>query len=82
MLTGEGPVECDVIVCGDDHNAVQTVRHLAAKISGVRALDGGPLDNARVLEQITALLIGFSVRNKTHCGIRITGLPPSALVSR
>src|SRR5208337_2865587 len=39
MLTGEGPVECDVIVCGDDHNAVQTVRHLAAKISGVRALD-------------------------------------------
>jgi len=82
MLTGEGPVECDVIVCGDDQNAVKIVRHLAAQIPGVRALDGGPLENARVVEQITALLIGFSVRNKTHCGIRITGLPPSALVSR
>jgi len=80
MLTDEGPVECDVVVCGDDHKAIQIVRHLAAKIPGVRALDGGPLENARVLEQITALLIGFSVRNKAHCGIRITGLPESALV--
>ena len=80
LLTDEGPVDCDVIVCGDDREAVKTVRHLAAKIPGVRALDGGPLENARVLEQITALLIGFSVRNKTHCGIRITGLPPSALL--
>lgn len=80
MLTDEGPVECDVVVCGDDHKAIQGVRHLAAKIPGVRALDGGPLENARLLEQVTALLIGFSARNKTHCGIRITGLPPSALV--
>jgi len=82
LLTDESPVECDVIVCGDDRDAVKTVRHLAAKIPGVRALDGGALENARVLEQITALLIGFSVRNKTHCGIRITGLPASAFVSR
>lgn len=80
MLTDEGPVECDVIVCGDARDAVNSVRQLAARIPGVRALDGGPLENARVLEQITALLIGFSVRYKTHCGIRITGLPPSALV--
>jgi len=77
-LTSDGPVECDVIVCGDDREAVKTVRHLGAKIPGIRALDGGPLENARVLEQITALLIGFSVRHKTHCGIRITGLPKSA----
>ena len=81
LLADDGPVECDVIVCGDDRDAVKTVRHLAAKIPGVRALDGGPLENARVLEQITALLIGFSVRNKTHCGIRITGLPKSAVIS-
>lgn len=80
LLADDGPVECDVIVCGDDREAVEIVRHLAAKIPGIRALDGGPLENARVLEQITALLIGFSVRNKTHCGIRITGLPNSAIL--
>jgi predicted dinucleotide-binding enzyme len=44
----------------------------------VRALDGGKLENARILEQITALLIGLNIRHKGHGGIRITGLPPEA----
>jgi NADPH-dependent F420 reductase len=78
MLGGEGPVDCDVIVCGDDPKATETVWQLAAKIPGVRALDGGKLENARIVEQITALLIGFNIRNKAHSGIRITGLPESA----
>jgi 8-hydroxy-5-deazaflavin:NADPH oxidoreductase len=78
MLTKEGPVDCDVIVCGDNPNAVATGRELAERIPGVRGLDGGPLANASAIEQITALLIYFSVRNKSHCGIRITGLPPRA----
>jgi len=78
MLNSEGPVECDVIVCGDDAEANKLVRGMAAKIPGVRALDGGKLENARILEQITALLVGFNIRNKGHSGIRITGLPPEA----
>ena len=51
---------------------------LAAKIPGVRAIDGGKLENARIIEQITALLIGLNIRHKGHGGIRITGLPPEA----
>jgi 8-hydroxy-5-deazaflavin:NADPH oxidoreductase len=78
MLTTAGPVDCDVIVCGDDPDAVKAARQLAARIPGIRGLDGGRLANACVLEHITCLLIHFSVRNKAHCGIRITGLPPSA----
>jgi NADPH-dependent F420 reductase len=78
VLNGDGPVECDVIVCSDDRNALQTARALAAKIPGVRALDGGKLENARILEQITALLIGMNIRHKGHTGIRITGLPDAA----
>jgi NADPH-dependent F420 reductase len=78
ILNAEGPVDCDVIVCGDDAEACKTVRALAAKIPGVRAIDGGKLENARILEQITALLIGLSIRHKGHSGIRITGLPPAA----
>jgi len=57
---------------------IHFTRTLAAKIPGVRALDGGKLENARVLEQITALLIGLNIRHKGHSGIRITGLPPEA----
>jgi NADPH-dependent F420 reductase len=80
ILNAEGPVDCDVIVCSDDVEAGKTVRELAAKIPGVRAIDGGKLENARILEQITALLIGLNIRHKGHSGIRITGLPPAAYV--
>jgi 8-hydroxy-5-deazaflavin:NADPH oxidoreductase len=78
LLNADGPVDCDVIVCSDDPNAIQVVRNLAKKIPGVRALDGGKLENARIVEQITALLIGLNIRHKGHSGIRITGLPPAA----
>ena len=78
MLNAEGPVECDVIVCSDDAEAARTVRDLATRIPGVRAIDGGKLENARVLEQITALMIGLNIRHKGHSGIRITGFPPAA----
>jgi len=78
LLNGDDPVDCDVVVCSDDPDAAQLTRELAAKIPGVRAIDGGRLENARIVEQITALLIGLNIRHKGHAGIRITGLPPGA----
>jgi NADPH-dependent F420 reductase len=78
LLNGDAPLDCDVIVCSDDPDAAQLTRELAAKIPGVRAIDGGKLENARTVEQITALLIGLNIRHKGHAGIRITGLPPEA----
>jgi len=78
LLNGENPLDCDVVVCSDDPGAIQVACNLAAKIPGVRAIDGGKLENARILEQITALLIGLNMRHKGHGGIRITGLPPQA----
>jgi NADPH-dependent F420 reductase len=78
MLNGDAPLDCDVIVCSNDSDAAQLTRELAAKIPGVRAIDGGLLQNARIVEQITALLIGMNIRFKGHAGIRITGLPPTA----
>lgn len=81
MLHSPGPVDCDVVVCSDDAEAGKTVRALASRIAGVRALDGGKLENSRILEQITALLIGLNIRHKGHSGIRITGLPESAYIS-
>jgi 8-hydroxy-5-deazaflavin:NADPH oxidoreductase len=78
LLNGEAPLDCDVIVCSDDANASRLTRDLAAKIPGVRGIDGGKLENARIVEQITALLIGLNIRHKGHAGVRITGLPPEA----
>ena len=78
LLNGDAPLDCDVIVCSDDANASRLTRDLAAKIPGVRGIDGGKLENARVVEHITALLIALNIRHKGHAGVRITGLPPEA----
>lgn len=78
LMGGDNPLDCDVIVCSDDPDAAQLTRELAGKIPGVRPIDGGKLENARIVEQITALLIGLNMRHKGHAGIRITGLPATA----
>ena len=68
-------VDCDALICGDNAEAKTTVSKLAETIPGVRAIDAGPLENARFLESSAALLIALNLRHKvTHSGIRITGL--------
>jgi NADPH-dependent F420 reductase len=69
-------IDSDVIVCSDSHEVRKAVMEIAEKIPGVRAIDGGRLENSRIVEQITALLIGINIRYKVaDAGIRITGLP-------
>jgi NADPH-dependent F420 reductase len=70
------PVECDVIVSGAKA-ARQRVMELCGLVEGLRGVDGGPLSNARIVEEVTALLIGLNIRYKVPegLGIRLTGLP-------
>ncbi|HEV7919030.1 MAG TPA: NADPH-dependent F420 reductase [Solirubrobacterales bacterium] len=65
----------DVLVCGGGKEAKAKVARLIEAIPGLRAVDGGPLEAARIAEQITALLIGVNMRYKTHAGIQFTDLP-------
>ncbi|MEW6298498.1 MAG: NADPH-dependent F420 reductase [Thermodesulfobacteriota bacterium] len=68
-------LDCDVLVCGGNKDARATVIRLIEKL-GTRAIDAGPLEAARLIEPITALLIRLNIRHKVHsAGIRITGLP-------
>lgn len=78
LLNSDEPVECDVLVCSDQPVATAIALDLAAKIPGVRGIDAGKLENARTVEQITALLVALNIKHKGHSGIRITGLPASA----
>ena len=64
----------DVLVCGDRREDKQVVAELIERIDGLRAIDAGRLEMARITEQLTALLISINVRHKTHAGIKITGL--------
>ena len=72
----EEGVECDVVVSGAKA-ARQRVMDLCGLVPGLRAVDGGPLGNARIVESVTALLIGLNIRYKVAegIGIRFTGLP-------
>ena len=64
----------DVLVCGDDLEGKKTASQLIEAIEGLRAVDAGRLEQSRIVESLTALMIGINIRNKTHAGIRITGL--------
>ena len=77
-LASEHPIDCDLLLCGDDPWA-KTIAAELGKSLGVRVLDVGPLANAGPLEGITALLATINRRYKIkNSGIRITGIQESA----
>jgi 8-hydroxy-5-deazaflavin:NADPH oxidoreductase len=65
----------DVLVCGDRKADKARVAGLIELIPGLRTVNAGPLETARIVEQLTPLLISINSRYKTHAGIRVTGLP-------
>ena len=67
-------VDTDVLVLGDDREAVGTVIQLAGAIPGVRGVYGGRLRNAAQVEALTANLIAINRRYSAHAGIRITDI--------
>jgi NADPH-dependent F420 reductase len=74
-LAGDEALDEDVLICGDRKADKKRVAGLIELIDGLRAVNAGPLEQARIVEPLTALLIGINSRYKTHAGIRITGLP-------
>jgi NADPH-dependent F420 reductase len=70
-------LDTDVLVCSDDVQAAEQVIRLA-EAGGMRAYYSGGLDNANVVEGLTALLISI---NKYYgvktASIGITGVPAS-----
>ena len=65
----------DILVCGDKKADKARVARLIELIPGLRAVNAGPLEMARIVEQLTPMLISVNVRYKAHAGIRLTNLP-------
>jgi NADPH-dependent F420 reductase len=65
----------DVLVCGDRREDKSEASELLERIPGLRCVDAGRLEMARITESLTALMISINARHKTHAGVRITGLP-------
>ena len=64
----------DVLVCGDRRADKARAAAYVELIPGLRVVDAGRLEMARIAESLTALLIGVNARYKTHAGVRLTGL--------
>jgi NADPH-dependent F420 reductase len=67
----------DVPVAGDSRETKRRVAEVIMRIPGLRPVNAGVLESARLIEGLTPLLISINARYKTHTGVRITGLPES-----
>ena len=65
----------DVLVCGDRKADKALVARLIELIPGLRPVNAGALEMARIVEQLTPMLISINTRYKAHAGIKLTGLP-------
>ncbi|MSO41676.1 MAG: NADPH-dependent F420 reductase [Solirubrobacterales bacterium] len=74
-LSGDGELAEDIPICGDRKADKARVARLVERIEGLRAVNAGALETARIVETLTPLLISINRRYKAHAGIRITGLP-------
>jgi NADPH-dependent F420 reductase len=70
----EHELDEDVLICGDRRADKAKLADLVDKIPGLRPVDCGPLEMARIVEQLTPLIISINVRHKVRAGIKITGL--------
>jgi 8-hydroxy-5-deazaflavin:NADPH oxidoreductase len=75
LSDNEAELDEDVLVCGDKKADKARVARLIELIPGLRAVNAGPLEMARIVEQLTPLLISVNGRYKAHAGIKLTGLP-------
>jgi NADPH-dependent F420 reductase len=74
LADAEHPIDCDLLICGQDAAGKETVTQLGRSM-GLRVLDVGALSNAGPLEGITAMLATINRRYKLkNSGIKITGL--------
>ena len=74
LLVPDRLIDSDVVVCADDADARESVMGLSEKIARVRAVNGGGLENARYIEDFTALLLNINRIYKAHSTIKIGGI--------
>jgi len=70
----DSPIDSDVLICGDDPEAVRVTSEIVARIPGCRPLDAGELSNATAIEAFTSVLLQLNVRYKTRVAPKLTGI--------
>lgn len=74
LLDLDHEMDCDVLVCGEKKEDKAVALQLCQD-AGLRGVNAGALQNARAVEELTAVLIAINIIHKVKsAGIRITGL--------
>ena len=68
------PIDSDVLICGDDPEAIRTMSEIIERIPGCRPLDAGELSNATAIEAFTAVMLQLNVRYRTRVAPKLTGI--------
>jgi NADPH-dependent F420 reductase len=74
-LAGGDQLDEDVLICGERRADKARVARLVELIEGLRSVNAGPLEMARIVESLTPMLISINSRYKAHAGLRVTDLP-------
>jgi NADPH-dependent F420 reductase len=74
LLLSQAALDIDVLVVGDDHDAVERTVALVDSMAGLRGVFAGRLRSAGQVEALTANLIAINRRYRVHSGVRVTGL--------
>ena len=76
------PIDSDVLICGDDADAIATMSEVVSKIPGCRPLDAGELSNAMAIEAFTAVMLQLNIRYKTRVAPKLTGIKGDPRVAK
>jgi NADPH-dependent F420 reductase len=74
LIDVDHAMEGDVLVCGDDAEAVRQVIWLSEQIRDLRGVNCGPLSSSHYIEGVTALLININRNYKKESGVQIVGI--------
>jgi predicted dinucleotide-binding enzyme len=68
-------LDCDEFIVSDSKDAKARVIEAMQFIDGLRPFDAGPLENARIIERMTALIVNLNRQHNVKTGrYRIVGL--------
>ncbi len=67
-------LEADVLVCGDNEEAIEATLRFTNSIPALRGLHAGSLAQASPIEAFTAVCITLNIRHKAHSTVRLAGL--------
>ncbi len=74
LIVPDKVMEGDVVVCSDHLEPKQRVMEMVSKIRDLRPIDGDGLENAKYIEEFTAMLLNINRIYKAHSMIKIVGV--------